>query len=82
MPRPVKQKKTYSTPEAAKKLGVSLRTFKRWIASSKIHASQSLPFGSTGNRLRRWTEADIRAAFKVKAAQKPARKALPLNNKN
>ena len=66
-------KRTYSTPEAAKKIGVSLRTFKRWIASGKIRASQSMPFGSSGRMLWRWTEADIRAAFKVKATQRRGR---------
>jgi len=34
----VTPKKSYSTGEAAKQLGVSFRTLQRWIASSKISA--------------------------------------------
>ena len=65
--------KTYSTPDAAKELGISLRTLNRWMASGKIRASQSLAFGHHST-LWRWTEADIRAAFKVKATLKRGRK--------
>jgi hypothetical protein len=72
--RRARSRKTYSTPAAAKKFKVSLRTLDRWMSSGKIHASQSLPFGSGGKMLWRWTEADVRAAFKVKAVQKRGRK--------
>lgn len=65
--------KTYSTAQAARKLGIGLRTLKRWLAQGKLKASIAVPMA--GNRtLWRWTHADIARGRKVKAAQKPGPK--------
>ena len=65
--------KTYSTQQAARRMGVSFRTLNRWLAHGLIRASQQLPYGG-GRILWRWTEADIAKGRKVKAAQKPGPK--------
>ena len=65
--------KTYSTRQAAKKTGVSFRTFNRWIALGKIEASQGIPL-TNGGRLWLWSDPDIAKARKVKAEQHPGRK--------
>ena len=57
-------KKTYSTSEAAKKIGVALRTINRWLADGKIRPSVAVPMGG-GRTLWRWTEADIARARKI-----------------
>lgn len=57
-------KKTYSTSEAAKKIGVSLRTINRWLADEKIRPSVAVPMGG-GRTLWRWSEADIARARKI-----------------
>jgi hypothetical protein len=67
-------KKTYSTQQAAGKMGVSFRTLNRWLALELIRPSMALPMGG-GRTLWRWTEADIAKGRKVKAAQKPGPKA-------
>ena len=67
------KKKTYSTPQAAKKIGVSFRTLNRWLNIGKIRPSDGIPF-SDGRMLWRWTDADIAKGRKVKAAQKPGPK--------
>ena len=64
-------KKTYSTPLAAKKIGVSFITVHRWLKAGKIRP-QGIPLGD-GRTLWRWTDADITKGRKVKAAQKPGR---------
>ena len=66
--------KTYSTAQAARRMGVSFRTLNRWLALRLIRASLQLPYGG-GRILWRWTEADIAKGRKVKAAQKPGPKA-------
>jgi DNA-binding transcriptional MerR regulator len=66
--------KTYSTAQAARRMGVSFRTLNRWLALGLIRASQQLPYGG-GRILWRWTDADIAKGRKVKAAQKPGPKA-------
>lgn len=66
-------KKTYGTPQAAKKIGVSFITLHRWLKAGKIR-----PQGITladGRILWRWTDADIAKGKKVKTAQKPGPKA-------
>lgn len=65
--------KTYSTPQAAKKLGVSFRTLNRWLNIGRIKPSVGIPF-SDGRKLWRWTDADIAKGRKVKAVQKPGPK--------
>jgi len=60
--------KTYSTPQAAKLIGVSLITVHRWLAAEKIH-----PFGielSDGRKLWRWNDRDVAEGRKLKASQK------------
>jgi predicted site-specific integrase-resolvase len=67
-------KKTYSTEAAAKRIGVSFRTLNRWLAQGKIRPSIGIPL-SDGRKLWRWSAADLAKGRKVKAAQKPGRKA-------
>ena len=64
-------KKTYSTPQAAKKIGVSFITLHRWIRDGKIRPP-GIPV--EGRTLWYWTDADIAKGRKVKAAQKPGPK--------
>jgi hypothetical protein len=68
-----KMKKTWSTQQAAKKMGVSFRTLNRWLFLGLILPSMSFPIGG-GRTLWRWTDADISRGRKVKAAQKPGPK--------
>jgi predicted site-specific integrase-resolvase len=68
----MKHKKTYSTPQAARKIGVSFITLHRWLRDGKIRASQAIPL--EGRTLWLWTDADIAKGRKVKAAQKPGPK--------
>ena len=72
--RKMKMKKTYSTRQAAAKMGVSFRTLNRWLALGLIRASIAIP-SEGGRTLWRWTNADIARGRKVKAAQKPGPKA-------
>ena len=65
------KKKKYSTPQAAKKIGVSFITLHRWLRDGKIQP-QGIPL--EGRTLWLWTDADIAKARKVKAAQKPGPK--------
>lgn len=66
-------KKTYSTQQAAKKMGVSFRTLNRWLFRGLIRSSLEFSIGG-GRTLWRWTDADIVHGRKVKAAQKPGPK--------
>lgn len=67
-------KKTYSTSEAAKKIGISLRTVNRWLARGKIKPSVAVPMG--GERtLWRWSEGDIAKARKIDSTPGPKPKA-------
>jgi hypothetical protein len=67
-------KKTYSTLQAAAKIGVGFRTLNRWLAQELIRPSIAVPIDG-GRTLWRWTDADIAKGRKVKAAQKPGPKA-------
>jgi MerR HTH family regulatory protein len=71
-----KMKKTWSTQQAAKKMGVSFRTLNRWLFRGLIRPSIEFPIGG-GRTLWRWTDADIAKGRKVKAAQKPGPKSRP-----
>jgi len=64
---------TYSTQQAARKIGVSFRTLNRWLALEKIKPSIAVPMAA-GRILWRWTDADIARGRKVKATQKPGPK--------
>ena len=68
----MKPRKTYSTPEAARKIGVSFPTLHRWLRQKKIQPSQAIPL--KGRTLWLWSDADIAKGRKVKAAQKPGPK--------
>ena len=63
-------KRTYSTSEAAKKIGVSLRTINRWLAGGKIKPFVAVPMGG-GRTLWRWSEADIARARKIDSTPGP-----------
>ena len=63
-------KRTYSTSEAAKKIGVALRTINRWLADRKTRPSVAVPMGG-GRTLWRWTEADIARARKIDRSPGP-----------
>jgi predicted site-specific integrase-resolvase len=63
-------KKTYSTQQAARKIGVSFRTLNRWLALGLIRPSMAIPMGR-GRTLWRWSETDIAKGRKVKAQQHP-----------
>jgi hypothetical protein len=57
--------KTYTTPEAAKLIGVSVITLHRWLATKKIQ-----PYGielGDGRKLWRWNDRDIAEGRKLKA---------------
>ena len=66
-------KKTYSTQQAARKMGVSFRTLNRWLALELIRPSMAIPMDG-GRTLWRWTDADIVRGRKVKAKQHPGPK--------
>jgi hypothetical protein len=66
-------KKTYSTAQAAKKIGVGFRTLNRWLALELVRPAMPIPIGG-GRTLWRWTDADISEGRKVKATQKPGPK--------
>jgi hypothetical protein len=66
-------KKTISTQEAAKKMGISFRTLNRWLFCGLIRPSLEFAIGG-GRTLWRWTDADIVRGRKVKARQKPGPK--------
>jgi predicted site-specific integrase-resolvase len=63
-----------ATKVAAQRIGVSFRTLNRWLAQVKIRPRQAATF-SDGRKLWRWSDADVAKGRKVKAAQKPGRKA-------
>jgi predicted site-specific integrase-resolvase len=67
----MKSKKTHSTPQAAKKIGVSFITLHRWLRDGKARP-KAIPL--QGRTLWLWTDADIAKGRKVKAAQKPGPK--------
>jgi predicted site-specific integrase-resolvase len=65
-------KKTYTTSEAATKIGVGFRTLNRWLSSGIIRPT-GIPYG--GNKfLWVWTKADLDRAKEIKATLKPGRK--------
>jgi hypothetical protein len=75
-----KMKKTCSTQQAAKRMGVSFRTLNRWLFLGLIRPSMAFPIGG-GRTLWRWTDADIAKGRKVKATQKPGPKPPPRKHK-
>jgi predicted site-specific integrase-resolvase len=69
-------KKTFSTQQAAKRMGISFRTLNRWLFRGLIRPSLEFSIGG-GRTLWRWMDADIAKGRKVKAAQKPGPKPPP-----
>jgi predicted site-specific integrase-resolvase len=67
----MRKKRTFSTPQAAKRIGVSFITLHRWLRDGKIRP-RGIPL--EGRTLWLWTDADIAKGRKVKAAQKPGPK--------
>jgi excisionase family DNA binding protein len=59
--------KTYTTTEAAKKLGISRETLYQWLRAGKIPAPQQIRLGTKTQYL--WSEKDIQA---TKAARRKA----------
>jgi hypothetical protein len=62
----------YSTREAAKKLGLSLITLKRYIAARKVPAPPAAQVG--GIRVRPWSDKDIERVRKILPKLKNGRK--------
>jgi hypothetical protein len=62
----------YSTGEAAKKLGLSLITLKRYIAAKKVPAPPVVQVG--GMRVRPWSDKDIERVRKILPKLKNGRK--------
>jgi predicted site-specific integrase-resolvase len=58
--------KTYSTKQAAKAVGISWITLRRWLSAGKIRPSKSLPYD--GRNLWRWTDADVEKLQRYKDA--------------
>ena len=52
--------KTYTTVQAAQKLGVSRNTIYRWIRGRKIKAAGFVRTNGVELRIRLWTEKDLR----------------------
>jgi len=73
-------KKTYSTQQAAAKVGVGFRTLNRWLALEKIKPSTAIKMPN-GRTLWLWTDADIAKGRKVKAAQRPGPQTKPRKGK-
>jgi excisionase family DNA binding protein len=61
-----------TTQEAAKQLGVSTRTLRRWIAGNLIPAPEMIKIG--GQKFWNWKPADLGRARKCKAQMRPGRK--------
>jgi len=64
--------KIYSTPKAAKLIGIHNVTLHRWLAEGIIKPA-SVELGD-GRKLWRWTDADIASAIKLKADRQPGPK--------
>jgi len=64
--------KSYTTSEAAKRIGVSRQTLQTWIVAGRIDAPKLIGVGNATLRL--WTEADIEKARRIKGTAKPGPK--------
>jgi hypothetical protein len=64
--------KSFSTREAAHKLGVTILTMQRHIAAKTVDAPPVKKVGGVSMRL--WTASDIAKARKVLQATRPGRK--------
>lgn len=61
--------KTYTTREAATKIGVSRQTLQAWIAGGKIKAPVPIEVG--GATVRLWKKADVERIRRFKGTLKP-----------
>ncbi len=57
--------KTFSTKQAARKIGIHWVTLHKWRAAGKVRASHQI--GMNGGKHWRWTEQDIEKAREFKA---------------
>jgi DNA-binding transcriptional MerR regulator len=57
-------KKNYTTPEAAKLVGISRQTLQAWVKSESFEPPQLIEVGNVAVRL--WTDADIKRAKQFK----------------
>jgi len=64
--------KTYTTSEAAERIGVSRQALYLWIGSGKIEAPKQVELGKRSMRF--WTKADIEKARRFKGTLKPGPK--------
>ena len=55
--------KSFSTSQAAKKLGIGIKTLSRYIAENKVPAPKIIKAG--GNIIHLWTEAEIEHVRKL-----------------
>jgi excisionase family DNA binding protein len=60
---------TYTTAEAAAKIGISRQTLQAWIADEKIRAPKAIEVGKVTVRL--WSDADIEKARKFLNPNRP-----------
>ena len=60
--------KTYTTAEAAEKIGVTRQTLYLWIEADQIEAPKPIKLGQ--RTMRFWTKADIEKARKFKGTLK------------
>jgi excisionase family DNA binding protein len=65
--------KTFTTGQAAVRIGVSRQTLQAWIAADQIPAPKPIEMGRVSVRL--WTKADVERARKFKGTLKPGPKA-------
>jgi len=61
--------KTYTTKEAAGKVGVSYQTLHNWVNRGQIPAPRLINVGR--NSIYLWTKADVERARKLKGTLKP-----------
>jgi hypothetical protein len=59
--------RTYSTQQAAKRVGIHWVTLHRWLAAKKVRPTIAVPMGG-GRTLWRWTEKDLAKLEKLKKA--------------
>jgi len=67
--------KTYTTAEAAERIGVSRQALYLWIDAGKIEAPKPIELGKRSMRL--WTKADIEKARKFKGTLRSGPKRKP-----
>lgn len=65
--------RTYSTSEAAREIGLSLRQLNRWLRDDLVKPTVAVPIGA-GRTLWRWTPADIRRAKRLVGTFRPGPK--------